>query len=60
MRNIFISLIKLILIFSFINSQTRYKDEIFSEVIKTEDVVYGNFNPFTGKLLDSDEKYNRD
>ena len=28
--------------FSFIISQTRYKDEIFSEVIKTEDVVYGN------------------
>ena len=42
MRNIFISLIKLILIYSFANAQTRYKDEIFSEVIKTEDVVYGN------------------
>ena len=28
--------------FSFIISQTRYIDEIFSEVIKTEDVVYGN------------------
>ena len=42
MRNIFIQLIKLILIFSFTSSQTRYKDEIFSDVIKTEDVVYGN------------------
>ena len=42
MRNIFFQLIKLILMFSFIISQTRYKDEIFSEVIKTEDVVYGN------------------
>jgi len=42
MRNIFILLIKLILIFSYTNAQTRYKDEIFSEVIKTEDVVYGN------------------
>ena len=42
MRNIFFQLIKLILMFSFIVSQTRYKDEIFSEVIKTEDVVYGN------------------
>ena len=28
--------------FSFVISQTRYIDEIFSEVIKTEDVVYGN------------------
>ena len=42
MINIFFQLIKLILMFSFIISQTRYKDEIFSEVIKTEDVVYGN------------------
>ena len=39
MRNIFFQLIKLILMFSFISSQTRYKDEIFSDVIKTEDVV---------------------
>ena len=50
MRNIFFQLIKLILMFSFIFSQTRYKDEIFSEVIKTEDVVYGNAPdiPFDG------------
>ena len=36
--------------FSFIICQTRYKDEIFSEVIKTEDVVYGNAPdiPFDG------------
>ena len=36
--------------FSFIISQTRYKDEIFSEVIKTNDVVYGNAPdiPFDG------------
>ena len=50
MRNIFFQLIKLILMFSFIISQTRYKDEIFSEVMKTEDVVYGNAPdiPFDG------------
>ena len=50
MRNIFFQSIKLILMFSFIFSQTRYKDEIFSEVIKTEDVVYGNAPdiPFDG------------
>ena len=50
MRNIFFQLIKLILMFSFIISQTRYKDEIFSEVIKTNDVVYGNAPdiPFDG------------
>ena len=50
MRNIFFQLIKLILMFSFIISQTRYKDEIFSEVIKTDDVVYGNAPdiPFDG------------
>ena len=36
--------------FSFIIAQTRYKEEIFSEVIKTEDVVYGNAPdiPFDG------------
>ena len=28
--------------FSLIISQIHYKDEIFSEVIKTNDVVYGN------------------
>lgn len=50
MRNNFFQLIKLILMFSFIIAQTRYKDEIFSEVIKTEDVVYGNAPdiPFDG------------
>ena len=50
MRYIFFQLIKLILMFSFIIAQTRYKDEIFSEVIKTEDVVYGNAPdiPFDG------------
>ena len=42
MRNILFQLIKLVLMFSFLISQTRYIDEIFSEVIKTEDVVYGN------------------
>ena len=35
-------LILCVLIFSLINSQTRYKDEIFSDVVKTEDVIYGN------------------
>mgnify|MGYP001168248898 FL=1 len=50
MRNIFFQVIILILMFSFTRSQTRYKDEIFSEVIKTEDVVYGNAPdiPFDG------------
>ena len=50
MRNIFFQLIKLILMFSFIISQTRYKDEIFSELIKTNNVVYGNAPdiPFDG------------
>ena len=42
MRIIFILSIKVILVFSFAFSQIRYKDEIFSEVIKTEDVVYAN------------------
>ena len=42
MRNIFFLLIQLVLMFFFIIAQTRYKEEIFSEVIKTEDVVYGN------------------
>ena len=42
MSNFLFYLIKLILIVSFASSQTRYKDEIFSDVIKTEDVVYGN------------------
>ena len=41
-KNIAIILIQLICIFSFIKSQTRYKNEIFNEVIKTENVVYGN------------------
>ena len=50
MRNIFFQLIKLILMFSFIISQIRYKDETFSELIKTNDVVYGNAPdiPFDG------------
>ncbi len=42
MSNILSDLIKSILILSFAISQTRYKDEIFSDVVKTEDVVYGN------------------
>ena len=42
MKIIFILSIKVILVFSFAFSQIRYKDEIFSEVIKTEDVVYAN------------------
>ena len=42
MKNILFQSIKIILMFSFVISQTRYIDEIFSEVIKTEDVVYGN------------------
>ena len=50
MRNIFFQSIQLILMFSIVICQTRYKDEIFSEVIKTEDVVYGNAPdiPFDG------------
>ena len=32
----------ILFIFSYIISQTRYLDEIFDEVTKTEDVVYGN------------------
>ena len=50
MRNIFFQSIKLVLMFSFVICQTRYKDEIFSEVIKTEDVIYGNAPdiPFDG------------
>ncbi len=32
----------ILFIFSFIQSQTRYLDEIFEEVTITEDVVYGN------------------
>jgi len=32
----------ILLIFSYLISQTRYLDEIFDEVTITEDVVYGN------------------
>ena len=50
MKNIFFQLILLVLFLSFIKAQTRYKEEIFSEVIKTEDVVSGNAPdiPFDG------------
>ena len=46
----FINLTIITLFFSFPYSQLRYKQEIFSEVIKTEDVVYGNAPdiPFDG------------
>ena len=37
-----INLFMMTLFFSFTFSQVRYKQEVFSEVIKTEDVVYGN------------------
>ena len=32
----------ILFIFSYVESQTRYIDEIFEEVTKTEDVIYGN------------------
>lgn len=35
-------LISIFFLISFLNAETRYKDEIFSEVTKIEDVVYGN------------------
>jgi len=38
----FINLIIMTLFFSFTYSQVRYKQEVFSEIIKTEDVTYGN------------------
>ncbi len=37
-----INLTRLVFIYSFANSQLRYKHEIFPEVNKTEDVIYGN------------------
>ena len=40
--NLSILLLQFIFTFSIIKSQTRYKDEIFSEIVKTENVVYGN------------------
>ena len=46
----FINLIIITLFLSFPYSQIRYKQEVFNEVIKTEDVVYGNAPdiPFDG------------
>ena len=35
-------LFTIVLLFSYLKSQTRYLDEVFDEVIKTEDIVYGN------------------
>ena len=35
-------LLSILFIFSYVESQTRYIDEIFGEVTKTEDVIYGN------------------
>ena len=45
-----INLIIITLFLSFPYSQIRYKQEVFNEVIKTEDVVYGNAPdiPFDG------------
>ena len=40
--NVSILVLQFIFTFSIIYSQTRYKDEIFSEIVKEEDVVYGN------------------
>ena len=40
--NVSILVLKFIFTFSIIYSQTRYKDEIFNEIVKVEDVVYGN------------------
>ena len=40
--NVSILVLQFIFSFSIIYSQTRYKDEIFSEIVKAEDVVYGN------------------
>ncbi|MBT6778066.1 hypothetical protein HOA87_08805, partial [bacterium] len=42
MKNSAIIFIQIIFTFAQITAQTRYKNEIFSEVLKTEDVVYGN------------------
>ena len=42
MKNSAIILIQIIFTFAQITAQTRYKNEIFSEILKTEDVVYGN------------------
>jgi acetyl esterase/lipase len=36
------ALLSILFIFSYVESQTRYIDEIFGEVTKTEDVIYGN------------------
>ena len=36
------ALLSILFIFSYVKSQTRYLDEIFDEVTKTEDVIYGN------------------
>ena len=46
----FINITIMTLFLSFPYSQLRYKQEVFSEVIKTEDVVYGNAPdiPFDG------------
>lgn len=41
-KNSAILFIQIIFSFSQIQAQTRYKNEIFSEILKTEDVVYGN------------------
>ena len=40
--NVSILVLQFIFTFSIIYSQTRYKDEIFSQIVKAEDVVYGN------------------
>ena len=42
MKNSAIIFVQIVFIFSQIQAQTRYKNEIFSEILKTEDVVYGN------------------
>ena len=38
----FRALLSILFIFSYSISQTRYLDEVFDEVTKTEDIIYGN------------------
>jgi len=41
-KYLYIIILTLIFVFSFVKSQMRYRYELFDEVTKTEDVVYGN------------------
>ena len=41
-RQLSLQTVIFIFLFSFISGQIRYQNEIFDEVLKTENVVYGN------------------